>query len=52
MDIRDMYYVAALDKHESIGKAADEVHVSQPAMSKFLKILCNPSNSYFEVINL
>lgn len=32
-----MHYLIALHKHGNIGKAADEVHISQPALSKFLQ---------------
>lgn len=37
MDLHDMHYLIALHKYGNIGKAADEVHVSQPALSKFLQ---------------
>ena len=37
MDLHDMYYLLALDKYGSIGKAAEELHISQPALSKFVQ---------------
>ncbi|MBQ1285180.1 MAG: LysR family transcriptional regulator [Lachnospiraceae bacterium] len=37
MDLHDMYYLIAIDRHGSIGKAADELHISQPALSKFVQ---------------
>lgn len=34
-----MQYVVAIDRNKSITKAADEMYISQPALSKFLKNL-------------
>lgn len=39
MDFRDLTYVTAIATHQSITKAARELYVSQPTLSKFLQNL-------------
>lgn len=39
MNVRDFQYLTAIGKHGSISKAAQELYLSQPALSKFLQRL-------------
>lgn len=39
MDFREMTYVIAIAKHQSVSKAANELYVSQPTLSKFVQNL-------------
>ena len=39
MDFRDLVYLDAIDRHRSLTYAAEELHISQPALTKFLKNL-------------
>lgn len=39
MQFRELEYVLAIAKHQSIGKAAKELYVSQPTLSKFVQNL-------------
>jgi DNA-binding transcriptional LysR family regulator len=39
MEIRDVRYVLAIEKTKNISKAADELYISQPALSKYLRNL-------------
>lgn len=52
MDFRDLSYVSAIAKYQSISKAAAALYISQPTLSKFLKNLEYQLNvSLFERIN-
>lgn len=39
MQFRELEYVLAIAKHQSIGKAAKDLYVSQPTLSKFIRNL-------------
>ena len=39
MDFREMTYVIAIARHQSVSKAANELYVSQPTLSKFVQNL-------------
>ncbi len=39
MDFKDMSYIIAIAKHNSITKAAESLYISQPTLSKFLQNL-------------
>lgn len=39
MDFRDLAYIVAISKHQSVTKAANELHVTQPTLSKFVQNL-------------
>jgi len=41
MDFRDLTYVEAIARHQSVGAAAKELSVSQPTLSKFIQNLEN-----------
>ncbi len=37
MDFKDLTYIVAISKHQSITKASNELYVTQPTLSKFLQ---------------
>lgn len=37
MDFRELDYIISIAKHKGVGKAAEEMHVSQPTLSKFVQ---------------
>ena len=39
MDFKDLVYLDAIDRHRSLTYAAEELYISQPALTKFLKNL-------------
>lgn len=39
MDFRDLSYVLAIAKYQNITKAADELYITQPTLTKFLQSL-------------
>ena len=39
IEIKDLRYMSAIARHEGISKAADELYISQPALSGYLKNL-------------
>lgn len=39
MDLKEARYIMAIAHHQSIGKAADALYISQPSLSKYLKNL-------------
>lgn len=39
MDFRDLTYVVAIAKHQNVTRAAQELYVSQPTLSKFIQSL-------------
>lgn len=39
MDFRELQYVVTIAKHQSVSKAAQELYVSQPTLSKFVQNL-------------
>lgn len=41
MDFRDLSYVMAIAKYQNITKAADELYITQPTLTKFLQSLEN-----------
>ena len=41
MDTRSLRYVLAIARHQNLTKAAEELHVGQPTLSKFLQSLEN-----------
>jgi DNA-binding transcriptional LysR family regulator len=41
MDFRELAYIVSIAKHQGVGKAAEEVHITQPTLSKFVQNLEN-----------
>ena len=39
MELKEARYILAIAKHQSIGKAAESLYISQPSLSKYLKNL-------------
>ena len=39
IEIKDLKYVSAILKYESISQAANELYITQPSLSGYLKIL-------------
>jgi DNA-binding transcriptional LysR family regulator len=39
MDFRELAYIVSIAKHQGVGKAAEELYVSQPTLSKFVQNL-------------
>ena len=37
MELKEARYILAIAKHQSIGKAAESLYISQPSLSKYLK---------------
>ncbi len=37
MDFKDLTYIVSIANHQGVGKAADDLHVSQPTLSKFVQ---------------
>jgi DNA-binding transcriptional LysR family regulator len=49
MDFRDLAYIVSIANHQGVGKAAEELHVSQPTLSKFVQNIEN--NLGFSLFN-
>jgi DNA-binding transcriptional LysR family regulator len=41
MDFREFAYIVSIANHQGVGKAADDLHVSQPTLSKFVQNIEN-----------
>ena len=39
MELKEARYILAIARHQSIGKAAESLYISQPSLSKYLKNL-------------
>ena len=39
MELKEARYILAIAIHQSIGKAAESLYISQPSLSKYLKNL-------------
>ena len=37
MELKEARYILAIARHQSIGKAAESLYISQPSLSKYLK---------------
>lgn len=45
MELKEARYILAIAKHQSIGKAAESLYISQPSLSKYLKPGRTPGRS-------
>ena len=39
MELNKLYYFYVVAKHEHVTKASEELHISQPALTKTIKLL-------------